>query len=270
MKTLYVSDIDGTLLRGDQTLSEFSKKGIALLLEKGILFSVATARSAKTARAVLGTFEKNIPGAFYNGAFAAYLNSGEIIKSRTFEDGESVEIIHTALSFGVSPRVFSVIDGMERFSYMESHLESEGAREYFRTRRGDKRGRLTDENGLCDGAVFTVSCVDKRERLEPLWRELSGRFKCHFYKDSYSSDWYLEFLPEKANKAECLLLLKEIYGADRVVVFGDGVNDLSMFSAADESYAVANAAEELKLKATAVIPSNEEDGVVRWLLENAE
>ena len=52
--------------------------------------------------------------------------------------------------------------------------------------------------------------------------------------------------------------------------FGDGKNDISMFRAADECYAVANAVEELKEIATGVILSNNEDGVAKWLEENGE
>ena len=53
------------------------------------------------------------------------------------------------------------------------------------------------------------------------------------------------------------------------MVFGDGKNDVDMFELADEAYAVANAVPELKAKATAVIGGNNEDGVAKWLLENA-
>ena len=41
-----------------------------------------------------------------------------------------------------------------------------------------------------------------------------------------------------------------------------------MFEAADECYAMANADPQLKARATAVIGSNDDDGVARWLLEN--
>ena len=54
------------------------------------------------------------------------------------------------------------------------------------------------------------------------------------------------------------------------MVFGDGRNDLDMFEMADESYAVENAVDELKAAATGVIACNEDDGVAKWLLENAE
>ena len=57
-------------------------------------------------------------------------------------------------------------------------------------------------------------------------------------------------------------------GCDRLVVFGDGRNDLSLFSVADECYAMSNAVPELKEIATAVIGSNDEDGVAKWLEEN--
>ena len=61
---------------------------------------------------------------------------------------------------------------------------------------------------------------------------------------------------------------KELLGCDRVVVFGDGENDMDMFQMADESYAMENAVEELKEIATDIIGSNNDDGVAKWLLQN--
>ena len=49
MNPLYVSDLDGTLLRSDETLSSFTAETIHGLIEKGMLFSYATARSFVTA-----------------------------------------------------------------------------------------------------------------------------------------------------------------------------------------------------------------------------
>ena len=55
---------------------------------------------------------------------------------------------------------------------------------------------------------------------------------------------------------------------EKLIVFGDGKNDIDMFQMADESYAVANAHEELKKYATDVILSNDDDGVAQWLEVN--
>ncbi len=55
---------------------------------------------------------------------------------------------------------------------------------------------------------------------------------------------------------------------EKLVVFGDGKNDIDMFLMADESYAVQNADDELKKCADAIIPSNDNDGVAKWLERN--
>ena len=54
------------------------------------------------------------------------------------------------------------------------------------------------------------------------------------------------------------------------MVFGDQVNDIGMFRMADEAYAVAGAAPELARHATAIIGSNDEDAVARWLAHRWE
>ena len=54
-----------------------------------------------------------------------------------------------------------------------------------------------------------------------------------------------------------------------MIAFGDSINDLALFEAADECYAVANADERLKAAANGIIGSNENDSVAHWLLKNA-
>ena len=72
-------------------------------------------------------------------------------------------------------------------------------------------------------------------------------------------------MPKAASKARAAKHLKEMLGADRLVVFGDQVNDIPLFEAADEAYAVGNAVQALKDIATGVIGTNDEDAVVKWL-----
>ena len=59
-------------------------------------------------------------------------------------------------------------------------------------------------------------------------------------------------------------------GCDRVVSFGDAINDIPMFRISDEAYAVENAVPELKKEASGIVSSNEENGVAEWLFKNAE
>ena len=88
--------------------------------------------------------------------------------------------------------------------------------------------------------------------------------------DIYSDAPQCELSSEKATKANAALELKSMLGCDKLVVFGDNLNDISMFSVADECYATSNAVPELKEIATAVIDSNDDDGVARWLEKNAQ
>lgn len=72
-------------------------------------------------------------------------------------------------------------------------------------------------------------------------------------------------MPAGATKANAIRKLKEICGCDKVISFGDAINDIPMFEISDECYAVENAVEELKAAADGVIQSNENDGVATWL-----
>ena len=75
-------------------------------------------------------------------------------------------------------------------------------------------------------------------------------------------------MPKTVSKANAVQWLKQYLGCDKVVVFGDQKNDISMFEAADECYAVSNAVKDLKVLATDIIHENNEDGVAKWLMEH--
>ena len=264
-KTLYVSDLDGTLLRRDQTLSPFTVDTINALVERGMIFSYATARSLVTARQVTAGLTTNLPVVIYNGSFVVESATGKRLISGAFGTDEAREILDDLLSCDVYPIVNAFVDGVEKFSYVEDK-QSRGARWFNDTRRGDVRDRpLTDAAQLYAGEIFHLTCIDEPERLLPVYERYRDRFECIYHKDIYSGEQWLEIQPRGATKAEAILALKSLLGCDRVVCFGDGKNDISMFDIADESYAVANADEVLKTIATDVIGSNEQDGVAHFL-----
>lgn len=75
-------------------------------------------------------------------------------------------------------------------------------------------------------------------------------------------------MPKKAKKANAILKLKELLECDKIISFGDGLNDIPMIQISDEYYAMENAVPELKKLATDIIPSNNNDGVAKWLYQN--
>lgn len=148
---------------------------------------------------------------------------------------------------------------------------SNGIKEFILTRENDERkNEISSLTDLYKGENFYYTCIDDKEKLLSAFNKLKSRYRCIFSKDIYSGDYWLEILPKGATKANAILKLKEILGCDKVVSFGDNVNDIEMFKISDECYAVENAVDELKEYATAVIGSNNNDGVAKWLMENVE
>ena len=268
MKTLYVSDLDGTLLRSDQRTSEYTNRVVNDLVARGVHFSYATARSYNTSHKVTAGMTAPFPIIIYNGAFVRDNATGQLLLTNFYEKEAAAPLIRDLTAHGISPIVYAYVDGIERFSY-NADTVSGGARDFIDTRHGDSRDRpVTDMEALLEGDIFYVTCIDLPEKLEPVYRKYDPVFRCLYQKDIYSGDQWFEIMPRDTSKAAAAKKLKALLSCDRLVVFGDAVNDLDLFLIADEAYAVANAVPELKAAATGVIGGNDEDGVAKWLCEN--
>lgn len=270
MKTLYLSDLDGTLLNSEQRVSEKSCEILNRLIDKGLLFSYATARSAVTSVKATKGLSAKIPIIVYNGVFTIDSGTGERILSNMFSRDEALWIYDVLLEHGIDPIVYSVINGVEKFSYIAERC-TVGMKEFLDTRKNDVRERIAaNEDEMREGEIFYFTCIDDAKKLSPACAILEKKFRCIFDKDIYSGNQWLEVLPKGATKANAALELKKHFGCDRLVVFGDGMNDIQMFEAADECYAVANASSQLKAAADGIIGSNNEDSVARFILEDFE
>lgn len=269
MKTLYVSDLDGTLIRSDERTSEYTNRTINRLVGEGMLFSYATARSFHTASKVTAGLDARIPLIVYNGCMVVDNADGAFL-IKNFFGVEIRDVIRDLIAHGVYPIVYAFVEGRERFSFIPAK-SSQAVLDFNQTRLGDKRCRMVEtEDELMAGEPFYLTCIDAEEKLAPLYEKYRERYHCVYQLDLYSGAPWLEMLPKHTSKAHAIRQLKEVLGYDRVVAFGDGINDKEMFELADEAYAVANAVPELKAVATAVIGGNNEDGVAKWLEENAQ
>lgn len=267
VKTLYVSDLDGTLLRSDISTSEYTNDVVNGLVKKGMRFSYATARSYVTASKVTKGLDARFPLIVYNGAFIIDNSTGEILLSNYFEDNGRT-LLDDLTSHGIFPIVYAYIDGVERFSYLEDRCNS-GMQAFILSRKGDPRTNPVKRvDDLYKGQVFYITCIGEADALAPFNAKYESLYHTVFQRDIYSSEQWLEFMPLKASKSNAIRQLKNLLNCDRLVVFGDGKNDIDMFRLADESYAVENAVDELKAIATGIIGKNDDDAVARWLLEH--
>ena len=205
-----------------------------------------------------------------NGVFIIENVTNNVLLANFFTPDE-IEIATTVLKAqNAYPVVHAYINGKEQLSYMERYVTN-AMQHFLNNRIGDPRRRITQTaDELYCGDVFRFTCMDTADALSAIKSifESDSRFTCVYTTEVYSGEKSFEILPINATKANAALQLKTMLGCDRIVAFGDGQNDLSLFAVADEKYATQNAVPELKSIATAIIDSNDNDGVAKWIETN--
>lgn len=268
-KTLYVTDLDGTLMRNDKSISDYTIKTINTLIAQGLTFTVATARSAMSVQNIVKPLDIPVPLIIRNGTALAEPGTLDIIEKALFTEDEKMKL-QDILTELPAVGFTSIWNGNEMEKVFCSTDHSVGIEKYIAERPGEKGLRFVDDpSEMFQGNLGYITMIDDKEKLEPIFRRVKeiGGWEAVLQKDSYDEEYWLELCPENSTKAKAIVKLKEKLGMDRIVVFGDSVNDIPMFKIADESFAVENALPELKQYATGVIGSNEEDGVANLLKE---
>ena len=266
-RILYVSDLDGTLMRNDETISAYTERTLNELIEEGLAFTYATARSVESARTITGGLMLKLPVVTRNGTVLADNSTGRHLEKALFTE-EEVRLLKELLPELPEYGFVSCFIGDEMIKTYIPGKHTPGMEKYLRKNEHDTRLRpAADPGSMFIGQPGYVTLIDDREKIAPIYERVRNYpgWECLFQKDTYWDEYWLEICPQNCTKAKAVLKLKETFGFEKLVVFGDSVNDLSMFRSADESYAVANAIDELKEAATAVIGSNEEDAVADFL-----
>ena len=270
-KTLYISDLDGTLLNSGAALSDFSRKGLQTLCKNGMNISVATARTAATVVGILEGTGINTPAVLMNGVCIFDLNKKDYVRVNPINEKAKGEIAGTIHNCGLAG-FFYEIDGSRLRTYYES-LSSPGAVDFMRERQ-EKYGKVFIKvdsfDDILSRPLVYYSVSDTESRTRPAAQALAQAqgLRTEYYKDIYKDDcFYLEICDEKTSKRTAVEFLKKQYGFEKVIGFGDNFNDLPLLEACDGFYAVENAVDIIKEKADGVIQSNNADGVVKFLLE---
>lgn len=279
--TLFVSDLDGTLLGPDARLSQNSVALLNHAISRGALFSVATARTPATVSQLLRDVNPGIPLVVMTGAALWDKVSGLYSEVQHFTPSQVNEIVAAyegpegggGFLYTLAPReggrdmmeIYHIgpINDIE-LEFMQERLSSPFKR-FFVPDSGESP--LPEK---IDNAVLFFGMKPDAVSHEIL----RGLKKIKGVNPMFYHDWHgdeiaeVEAFPKGATKAKAIRRLKKLVGASRVVVFGDNMNDLSMMAEADWSVAVGNAIPEVKQAADEVIGSNAADAVPRYILAN--
>ena len=273
-KTLFISDLDGTLLNSDAVLSDLTVETINRLTAEGIYFTYATARTVYTAFPKTKRLDISVPCILNNGSSVYDSRSKKFVKKAFIPQETAARLIDAFRSNDVGCMMLKFA-GDTLLQCVDDYINTPGMLAYIAERRVYAPMRFIECDDIRqenDSSAVYITANGDYEKMLPVYRtvkEIAGA-DCAFYKDSYTDYWYLETFSEEASKANGVKFLRERYGFDRVVAFGDNYNDLSMFSQADIKVAVGNAVEEIRRAADFIADTNDNDGVAKFLEDQAD
>lgn len=274
--SIYVCDLDGTLLRSDGKLSDFATRGLNQLLGVGVRLTVASSRGTQAMRALLAGVHLQLPVMELNGAFISDIESGRHLVSNVLAAPVALAAVEAFLAIGADP-VLSTWDGSRDRVHFGPQA-NEGTSWYVDEKRAYGDPRLTPCEDLLGVAhrehvaAITAFVPDAEAKaLTDQLREIVGGAALFYSAQNYYCPGWTEVQVQDraAEKGAAIPSLLEACGATDadVIACGDHLNDLGLFAVATHSIAPANAHPAILESATTIVGSNDEDGIVRYLLD---
>ncbi|MFH1688908.1 MAG: HAD hydrolase family protein [Candidatus Eisenbacteria bacterium] len=271
--TVYVTDLDGTILDGNARLSPRTCAGLEELLDEGLLLTVASARSVVAMQLMFDGLRLPLPVVEFNGAFISNLATREHLVTNAIGADVVGDVYRTITAAGCLPFVSTFDGDADRLYYSE--ILNDGTQLYLDNRVADHDPRVRHTDDLRPHLTEEVASLTVIDRVEPvkelrlkLEDEFGDRLSLVDFDSLYFTGWHWMTVHDaRATKDQALLEMLRREGLDgaEVVAFGDSSGDLPLFRVADRAIAVANASDELMSMATEVTGANYEDGVVEFL-----
>lgn len=242
---LIVTDLDGSALKNDKTISEATKNAFAKCRQKGIPIAIATARyitgATPYATALSADYRILVDGTLaYKGNDLIYSN---------------------AMSLSVTNQILQML--IEKNCL--SHIAIPTTKGLFRY----PENTLSDENSfffdIHEPFLYEANKMVVQLPCASIAEEIADTCHCSFFQyrgeDRYT---FYDLTAGKKNAISFLAKYLDISLSD-VLVFGDDINDIEMISACGLGVAMGNALPAVKAAANKITLSNEEDGIAVFL-----
>lgn len=249
---MVVTDLDGTLLRDNKTLSEATLQVLRRLRRERILFVVATARPIRAVDGMIPSLRYDA-GIFHNGAVITErgrrVAGWGIEKPDDLIRGILADRADCHVAVEVDDRLYANFD-VDRIWRGIPYLPTSDFRE-MRAMTADK-------------IIIETDTLEKMAGYRPYLPE-------SLYLE-LSEHTIAMIMHRQATKRQAVRLLAERhgFGMEEVIAFGDDYNDIDMLRGCGCGVAVGNALEVVKEAADEVCETNENDGVARWLAERLD
>ncbi|WP_371101177.1 HAD family hydrolase [Streptomyces sp. PU_AKi4] len=254
---LVATDLDGTLLRGDHSVSRRTRDALAAATAAGAAHIVVTGRAAPWTRPILDDLGYEGLAVCAQGAQVYDAGTHRLLTSVTL-DRQLAGVALAKIEAEVGPLYLAASrDGLDGEVLVGPGYEVVGAL---------PATPFTDASDLWTAPLNKLYIQHPKLTSDEL-ADAATRAAGGFVTVTMAGEGIVELLPLGLSKATGLSLAARRLGmkAAETIAFGDMPNDIPMFAWSAHGVAMANAHEELKAVADEVTTSNEDDGIAAVL-----
>jgi Cof subfamily protein (haloacid dehalogenase superfamily) len=261
-----ISDVDGTLVTDDKSLTSHTQRAVAELRACGIIFAIISSRPPRGLSMLLGPLGITTPVAGFNGGVLASPELS-VITEHLMSPETARRAVDMLDAHKVQTWVFSGQDWLVR-DLDGPHVEHEEHTVGFRPTLVEDFGQSLEVAAKIVGVSNDFGLLANCER--DVQTALADQASV-----ARSQPYYLDITHPLANKGAALLEFAKLLAVPlaEIAAIGDGGNDVAMFERSGLSIAMGNAAPEVQRAADFVTESNREDGfanaIERFILHRA-
>ncbi len=261
MVKLIATDMDGTLLDDKKRLPAEFPQLLKVLTERKVAFAVASGRSYPALQTLFQEKTDSLLLICDNGAHVRIPGHSPVYQCMPFS------VVHAVLDICQQlPNAVPVLCGIAGIYYPNT------AKAQFQKEISNFYVQFTDAPyptlyQITDPIIKIALCaMDGPENV--LYPVLKREFGSD-YEIVISGNVWMDMMCKGVSKGNAVAKLQQMLHVTpaETMVFGDYQNDVSMFSQAYYSYAMAQASETVKQHARFVAPANTENGVVRTICD---
>lgn len=240
-------------------------------------FTIATARSYFSAKTILKELKLKLPVILFNGAFITNFETGKHQHIFDIEKEYLMPLMEIINKANCHTFISACNNGEDHVYYNET--PNAGMQWFLNDRKKAKDPRLKNSGDLAlifKEKILSINVIDKLEVIEPLSnlirKTYGDELYFHHYINPYDKEFYwLTINCKVANKGDAIKFYCKQYGyeIENTTVFGDNLNDIEMVSEAGMGVCPSNAIDEAKAVANKIIDSNEENAIVKYILEHS-
>lgn len=273
--TLYVSDLDGTLLNSSSELSCQSIELLNKVIKSGANFTVATARTPATISRLLQNVDIKMDVIAMTGAVFFNCSTEEYSNPKFIDSTVAKHLFQQYKDEGLPVFIYTLSDN--KIEVLHYGQLSELEKKFIAERDGTpyKQFNIPD-NGCSDipselNNVLLFYTMQPSSQVASFYEKIKDNVGINpiFYHDIFGQETgLLEVFSDITSKAASVENLASRINADRIIVFGDNLNDLPMMKKATHAVAVENAIEEVRNQADEIIGSNNSNSVALYILND--